>query len=201
MALDEFKKNSIIRPLLKYGEMTYKDLKEETGFWDERLSNYIRELEDEGLIKSRMNRSDRRSRIYCLGTESYSHKDVQAGLLGSAIYLDIMVGLNPELYKWSEIPSLKKEPNDELDSLALQLGRLALWSISKSDLEKRTFLRTYKVLSDTRFSIPKYKDIIKSSWCVELDRFKQKELESISERKLLEIRKALEDFETKKHGK
>jgi len=199
--LEEYKKDSIIKPIIKHGELTYKDLKKHTRYWDERLSRYIKELEDEGLIKSRMNRDDRRSRLYSLGPKSYDRKDVKAEVIGSRVYLDIMVGLNPKVYHRMEVPSLKNEQEETLDSLALQLGRLALWSISKGDLEKQIFLRTYKVLSDTRFGIPGYNEIIKSPWSTELDRFKQTELENITEMKLNEIRQGLEDYERKSKKK
>jgi DNA-binding Lrp family transcriptional regulator len=201
VALSEFKKDSIIRPLIKHGELTYKELKMHTGFWDERLSRYIRELEDEGLIKSRMNRSDRRSRLYSLGIKSYDRRDVKAEVIGSRVYLDIMVGLNPKMYHRMEISSLKDKPEGGLDSLALQLGRLALWSISKGDLEKQVFLRTYRVLCDTRFGIPKYNEILKSSWSVDLEKFKQEELTNITEKKLDEIRQGLVDYELKNKKK
>jgi DNA-binding MarR family transcriptional regulator len=197
MPLDEFKKGSIIKPLIKHREMTYSDLKNHTRFWDERLSRYIKDLEEEDLIKSRMNRNDRRSRLYSLGPKSYERRDVKAEVIGSRIYLDIMVGLNPKIYHRMEVPSLKNEEEETLDSLALQLGRLALWSISKDDLERQIFLRTYRVLRDTRFGIPGYNEIIKSPWSTDLDKFKQDELENITEKKLDEIRRGLKDYERK----
>ena len=201
MALTKYKKDSIIRPLIKHGKLTYKELKEHTGFWDERLSAYIKELEAEGLIKSRMNREDRRSRLYSLGTKSYERGDVEAEVIGSGVYLDVMVGQNPKVYHRMRIPSLKDEPTDELDTLALQLGRLALWSISKGDLERQTFLKIYKTFSDTRFGIPRYNEINKKSWSKDLEQFKKEELKNITEMKLDEIRQGLKNFRSKTTNK
>lgn len=201
MPLDEYKKDSIIKPLIKHGELTYSDLKKLTRYWDERLSRYIKELEEEELIKSRMDRNDRRSRLYSLGPKSYERRDVKAEVIGSRVCLDIMVGLNPKVYHRMEVPSLKNKQEEGLDSLALQLGRLALWSISKGGLENQIFLRTYKVLCDTRFAIPGYNEIIKSPWSTDLDRFKQDELENITEKKLDEIRQGLKDYERKSKKK
>ncbi|MBO8180665.1 MAG: winged helix-turn-helix transcriptional regulator [Archaeoglobus sp.] len=66
--IDEENKKKILS-VLADGEKDWKTIKELTGFADSVLARHLKELEEAGLITTRIDKSDRRKKIYSLSSQ------------------------------------------------------------------------------------------------------------------------------------